>query len=140
MRFTVVNSPAVHPLLNPALFPARPSLFTNAPTRTKALIRFRDDTETNRLRSQDGLQFTTPPTEFPLIGSTEQWDLVHTGEVDTDADAGSHMIHLHLIEFQVLNRQAFDAERYLQDWHILNGHRPMTRAIVLDPAPYFTAP
>jgi len=141
MRFTVVNSPAVNPpLLNPALFPARPHLFTDAPTRTKALIRFRDNTETNRLRTQDGLQFTTPPTEFPLVGSTEQWDLVHTGEVDDDADAGAHMIHLHLIEFQVLNRQAFDAERYLQDWHILNGHRPMTRAIVLNPAPYFTAP
>jgi hypothetical protein len=50
------------------------------------------------------------------------------------------MIHLHLIEFQVLNRQAFDAERYLVDWHILNGHRPMTRQIVLDPEPYLTGP
>lgn len=137
MQFTVVESAAVSPPpLDASLFPSRANLPTDAPTRTKVLVRFRDDTDTNRLRSQDGLQFATPPTEFPLVGSTEQWDLVHTGEVDTDADAGTHMIHLHLIEFQVLNRQEFDAEAYLQQWHLINGHRPMTRPIVLDPTPF----
>lgn len=137
MRFTVVESEAVPPpALNLALFPVRAKLPTDAPTRTKAMIRFRDDTSTNRLRTLDGLQFTSPPTEFPLIGSTEQWDLVNTGEDDDDADAGAHMIHLHLIEFQVLNRQRFDREAYLPQWHLLNGHRPVTRPIVLDPTPF----
>ena len=46
------------------------------------------------------------------------------------------MIHLHLLEFQVLNRQRFDNERFLQDWFIFNGHRPMTRPIVLDTSDY----
>ncbi|KAF0219144.1 MAG: putative multicopper [Geobacteraceae bacterium] len=143
MRFTVVESEAVPPPSLAAiapLFPARAALPLDAPTRTKVMVRFRDDTDTNRLRSVDGLSFTSPPTELPLIGSTEQWDIVHTGDVDTDADAGTHMIHLHLLEYQVLNRQAFDNERYLKDWHLLNGHRPMTRPIVLDPTPYLTGP
>ena len=41
------------------------------------------------------------------------------------------MIHLHLIEFQVLNRQEFDRTAYLQEWSRLNGHRPVTRQIPL---------
>ena len=144
MRFTVVNSPSVAPPpLNPSLFPARPALPTNAPARIKTLIRFRDEAETNRQRSIDGLQFDRPTTEFPLVGSTEEWVLVHTGEEEEiepgeepDADLGTHMIHLHLIEFQVVSRQAFDRTAYLQQWNLINGHRPVTRQIPLDPAPY----
>ncbi len=144
MRFTVVNSTAVSPpALNPALFPPRPELPPNAPARIKTLIRFRDSAETNRQRSIDGLQFDRPTTEFPLVGSTEEWVLVHTGEEEEiepgeepDADLGTHMIHLHLIEFQVVSRQAFDRTAYLQQWNLLNGHRPVTRQIPLDPTPY----
>jgi len=144
MRFTVVNSTAVSPpSLSPSLFPSRPALPTNAPARIKTLIRFRDFAETNRQRSIDGLQFDRPTTEFPLVGSTEEWVLVHTGEEEEieegeepDADLGTHMIHLHLIEFQVLSRQEFDRTAYLQQWNLLNGHRPVTRQIPLDPTPF----
>ncbi|HLF26573.1 MAG TPA: carbohydrate-binding protein [Anaerolineae bacterium] len=150
MRFTVQGGTAVTPPALPAsLFPARPALVANAPARIKTLIRFRDDadTETNRQRSLDGLEFDRPTTEFPLVGSTEDWIIVHTGEEEEieegeepDADLGVHMIHLHLIEFQVLNRQPFDRTAYLQQWSFLNGHRPTTRQIPLDPTPYLTGP
>ena len=77
------------------------------------------------------------------MGSTEEWVLVHTGEEEEiepgeepDADLGTHMIHLHLIEFQVVSRQAFDRTAYLQQWNLINGHRPVTRQIPLDPTPY----
>ncbi len=144
MRFTVSNSSRVAPPPLPAsLFPPRPELPTDAPIRIKTLIRFRDEGETNRMRALDGLDFSSPPTEFPLVGATEQWDLVHTGEEEEveegeepDADLGTHMIHLHLIEFQVLNRQEFDREAYLQQWNLINGHRPVTRQIVVDPTPF----
>lgn len=137
MRFTVVDSdPVPAAELDASLFPVLPVLSPDAPHRTKVMVRFRDDTETNRLRSQDGLGFDSRPTEFPLVGSTEQWDIVHPGEADDDADAGTHQIHIHLIQFQILGRQEIDAERYLQDWHRLNGHRPVTRPIVLDPTPF----
>ena len=151
MRFTVVDSPVVTPPPLPAsLFPPRPSLPTNAPARIKTLIRFRDDadTDTNRQRSIDGLEFVRPPTEFPLVGSTEEWILVHTGEEEEaeeeegepDADLGTHLIHLHLIEFQIVSRTPFDRTAYLQQWSLLNGHRPVTRQIPLDPSPYLTGP
>jgi spore coat protein A, manganese oxidase len=144
MQFTVVDSPAVPPPDLPAsLFPNRPNLAPNAPARLKTLIRFRDRADTNRQRSIDGLEFTSPPTEFPLVGSTEEWVLVHTGEeeeiepgVEPDADFGVHQIHIHLIEFQVVSRQKFDRTAYLQQWNVLNGHRPVTRQIELDPTPY----
>ncbi len=137
MRFTVVDSaPVPPPALDPGLFPPLPELVTNAPTRTKALVRFRDArahvTKTDRKRTIDGLGLSSPITELPLIGSTEQWDLINTNEAEAEADQGFHQIHLHLLEFQVLNRQEIDVETFLQDWFLFNGHRPMTRPIVLD--------
>jgi FtsP/CotA-like multicopper oxidase with cupredoxin domain len=148
MRFTVVDSQQVTPpALDSSLFPARPNLPTNAPARIKTLIRFRDEGQTNRMRMLDGLDFTAPPTEFPLVGSTEEWVLVNTTEEEEieegeepDADLGFHQIHLHLIEFQVVSRTPFDRTAYLQQWNRLNGHRPVTRQIVLDPTPFFTGP
>lgn len=139
MRFTVVDSTAVSPpALSPTLFPARAALTPNAPRRTKVTVRFRENpvTITDRTRTIDGLGFSSPVTECQLIGSTDQWDIVNTNDPDADADAGAHAIHLHLIEFQILNRQRFDNERFLQDWFLFNGHRPMTRPIVLPTSNY----
>jgi spore coat protein A len=44
-------------------------------------------------------------TEFPQIGSTEEWEIINlTGD--------AHPIHLHLIQFQVMNREGYDAIGY----------------------------
>ncbi len=41
-------------------------------------------------------------TELPRVGSTELWEIINlTGD--------AHPIHLHLVQFQLINRQAFDA-------------------------------
>jgi spore coat protein A len=129
MRFTVQNTPAVTPpVLSASLFPPRPQLIPNAPLRIKTMHNH-IDANGNAQRSMDGLDFTIPPTEFPLVGSTEQWDILNLG-------GGAHQIHLHLIEFQLLNRQAINTAAYLQRWDLLNGHRPVTRPIVVDPAPF----
>lgn len=151
MRFTVVDSePVAPPALDPGLFPPLPLLVPDAPTRTKALVRFRDlfededtgdelgqVTKTDRTRTIDGLGLSAPVTETPLIGSTELWELVNTNEgEDDEPDFGFHNIHIHLLEFQVLNRQEIDFERYLQDWFLFNGRRPITRPIVLDTSDY----
>lgn len=149
MQFTVVPSQKVTPpFLNPNLFPRRPVLTADAPARLKTLIRFRDETvETNRARMLDGLRFTAPPTEMPLVGSTEEWVLINTTEEEEaeegeepDADLGFHQVHIHLIEFQVVSRTRFDRTAYLQQWNRLNGHRPLTRQIELDPTPFYTEP
>ena len=89
MRFTVQSGTAVPPpALNPSLFPTRAVLTANAPTRFKVLRTFSDlraddacggQSVNCNQRSLDGLEFTTPTTEYPLVGSTEEWDLIHTG-------------------------------------------------------------
>jgi len=124
MRFTVVEGPAVSPPAVPGLVP-RVALTPNAPLRIKTLHNH-IDADGDAQRSVDGLDFTAPATEFPLVGSTEEWDVVNVG-------GGPHQIHLHLIEFQLINRQAINTTAYLQRWHLLNGHRPVTRPIVVDP-------
>jgi len=48
-------------------------------------------------------------TELPRVGATELWELV-----DTTPDA--HPIHIHLIQFQVLNRQSMDIDNYTATW------------------------
>jgi len=153
MRFTVQSSTAVHPpTLSPSLFPPRAVLTANAPTRFKVLRIFddlRDSTDSCsdpalpncNQRTVDGMEFSTPATEFPLIGSTEEWDIIHTNDPNSDdQDNAFHQIHIHLLEFQVINRQPFDNNAYKKQWHILNGHMPVSRPITLDPTPYFTGP
>jgi spore coat protein A len=50
-----------------------------------------------------------PITVRPRLGSTEVWHLINTTE-------DAHPIHLHLVRFQVLDRQRFDRAAYLRDW------------------------
>jgi FtsP/CotA-like multicopper oxidase with cupredoxin domain len=48
-------------------------------------------------------------TETPREGSTEIWEVANlTGD--------AHPIHIHLIQFQVISRQPFDVNAYLNDW------------------------
>jgi spore coat protein A len=59
-----------------------------------------------------------PITEDPKAGSTEIWSFANTtGDV--------HPIHLHLVQFQVINRQPFDARAYLQTGKLVTTGRPM---------------
>ena len=48
----------------------------------------------------DGLHWSDPVTENPKAGTTEVWNLVNT-------TGDAHPIHVHLVEFQVLERQRF---------------------------------
>jgi len=52
-----------------------------------------------------GLPFEAPVTEMVRNHSTEIWSLINL----TD---GTHPIHLHLVQFQVLDRQDFDVDLY----------------------------
>jgi spore coat protein A, manganese oxidase len=44
-------------------------------------------------------------TETPQEGTTEVWEFINL-------TADAHPMHLHLVQFQLLNRQAFDLKRY----------------------------
>jgi spore coat protein A len=147
MQFTVENTAAVTPpTLSASLFPARPTLTPNAPTRTKVLRAFEDDdplATTFNKRSIDGLDFDTPPTEFALVGSTEEWDLLNVFPAPLfadDTDLNTHQIHIHLLEFQLLNRQLFDSAAYEEQWALMNGHNPITSQIVVSPTSFLQGP
>lgn len=50
-------------------------------------------------------KWTDPVTEKPRLGTTEVWLFINTM-------AFTHPIHIHLIQFEILDRRPFDLERY----------------------------
>lgn len=65
----------------------------------------------------DGQKWNAPVSELPLVGSTEDWQLVNLTK-------GAHPIHLHLIQFRLVSRQDFLVTQYTNDWLALNGQPP----------------
>jgi spore coat protein A len=53
----------------------------------------------------DAKHWHDPVTEKPELDSVELWKLMNLTE-------DSHPIHLHLVRFQILDRQLFDADGY----------------------------
>ena len=53
----------------------------------------------------DNSSFMLPITERPILGSTEIWEFINLTN-------GMHPIHLHLIQFQLYNRQKFNVKEY----------------------------
>lgn len=45
-------------------------------------------------------------TELPQVGSTEEWEIINT-------TGDAHPIHLHLVQFQLINRQDYDDVGYV---------------------------
>ncbi len=66
----------------------------------------------------DQKHWDDPITEDPKAGSTEIWSFANTtGDV--------HPMHLHLVQFQVLNRQPFDTNTYLQTGKLVFTNIPI---------------
>lgn len=55
---------------------------------------------------------TTYYSELPVEGQTEQWEIVNL-------TADAHPIHLHLVQFQLMNRQNFNVNRYNKVYNAL---------------------
>lgn len=62
----------------------------------------------------NGQRWAAPVSELPVVGSTEEWNIVN---LTMDA----HPIHLHLVQFKISCRQAFDVDAYTKDWLDLNS-------------------
>jgi spore coat protein A len=75
-------------------------------TRTLTLNEYLDPKTKMKLMLLNAARFVQPVTEKPVLDSVEIWSLVNLTE-DT------HPIHLHLVRFQLLDRQKFDADEYL---------------------------
>jgi spore coat protein A, manganese oxidase len=108
-RKVQVNAPTVHTL--PATLRPVQRLQRHAAikTRTLTLNTYNDPAKRYMmLMLLNGTYWHQPVTEKPVLGSTEIWEFVNLTE-DT------HPIHLHLVRFQVLNRQRFDVDTYLNE-------------------------
>ena len=77
-------------------------------TRTLTLDTYTDPRTHMMMMLLNGTYWHQPVTERPVLGSTEIWEFLNLTE-DT------HPIHLHLVRFQVLNRQRFDVDLYLRE-------------------------
>jgi len=108
--------------------PGRPNPF-GEPQVTRDLPLIETTDEYGRLEAiLDQRAWDDPITERPQLGTTEVWNLINATE-DT------HPIHVHLVEFEVVERQPFDADAYLAD---LGDERDPTDD-TLDPlASYYT--
>jgi len=108
LRFRVAAGPAMPAWQPPAVLrdvPRTPRASART-TRTLGIDEYQDPVH-GMLMLLNGARWRDPVTEKPVLDSTEIWELVNYTE-DT------HPIHLHLVRFQVLDRQRFDidAHRY----------------------------
>jgi FtsP/CotA-like multicopper oxidase with cupredoxin domain len=68
-------------------------------------------------------------TERPVLGTTEMWEIVNmTGD--------THPIHLHLVQFQLLNRQKINPRKYEEAFEQANPEIPSDTYVPVSPAPY----
>jgi len=138
MQFTVTSGEGFAPktlpsVLNPTLTGTWPTL----PNPTKTIIFTL--TETSGTNSSmpmylDGQTWTAPPVKV-VVGTTEDWVLVNP----TDT---VHQMHLHLVQFQIVQRQAFNVTAYMAEWTALNGKPPLDHPTINVPSldPYLIGP
>ncbi len=132
MQFTVVAGPTVPARTLPGTLNSIATLTTDRPTRFLVQNVQSDDAGRLLQAELDGQLFHTQTTELPTIGSTEDWAFINTTPL-------THNKHVHLIEFQVMKRQTFNATQYLTDWKKANGNPPFSHPTLrIDPAPYLT--
>ena len=133
MRFDVQNSPAVHPRPLPAKLITIPTLVETEGIGNPKLFTLNEhesDADEPLEVLIDGQQFHSPITEQPQVGTTEAWYFQNLTE-------DAHPVHVHLVEFQLEDRQDIDVDRFKAYWESLNGstlplHHPTIRANVED--------
>jgi spore coat protein A, manganese oxidase len=75
-------------------------------TRRLTLDNYEDPGTHMMLMLLNATYWRQPITENPVLDTTEIWEFVNLTD-DT------HPIHLHMVRFQILNRQRFDVDEYL---------------------------
>ncbi len=131
MQFKVpVNAPApVKPQKLPDKLNIIPDIIPDSPRRILTLNEVQGPNGPV-LVLLNGQKWESTVSELPRVGSTEEWVIVNL-------TMDSHPIHLHLVQFQVYNRQDFDTEAYRKKWEKINGSPPLNHpTTVLPVKPY----
>jgi spore coat protein A, manganese oxidase len=106
-QLRVATGPRARPAPLPAVLRSVARLAPSAAARTRTLTleEFHDPSARRMLMLLGGKRWHDPVTEKPELGTVEVWELLNL----TD---DAHPIHLHLVRFQVVDRQLFDADEY----------------------------
>jgi len=133
MQFTVTGTPTP-PTPLPTPWPVNiPALTPNAPAKQLTLIEVMGPLGPTEILL-DGQKWHAPATELFQVGSTVDWVVVNP-------TADTHPIHLHLVQFQLVSRQAFDVNGYMMAWMAANGMPPLNQPTINVPlAPYLKGP
>lgn len=106
MSVTGGGDPSLDPAVTPSLRTTPIERFP-APPVTRALTLNENMGEGGPLEMfVNNTMWAMAPTENIRVGDTEVWEIINL-------TADTHPMHLHLFQFQLLNRQAFDVEGYL---------------------------
>lgn len=117
MQFSVVESHSKKPQALPKILNTIPNLKTDARRRLLVLNELLSKKGKPLMLLLEGVVWGAEVTELPLVGSTEDWDFINiTGD--------THPMHLHLVQFQIISRQAFQKDKYKKDWLAINGDVP----------------
>jgi FtsP/CotA-like multicopper oxidase with cupredoxin domain len=120
MQFRVVPLAAPDDSQLPTALRPIPQLGGAEITRTLTLYEALDANQNSLGVFLDGKRWghdSSDVTELPRAYSTEIWEIVNT----TD---DAHPIHIHLIDFLILNRQNFDADGYRAAYEAMNPGLP----------------
>lgn len=111
MQFTVGSSPGL-PGVIPETLRATPILpMTPVRVRNVSLVEIMDPKTGVPLTALlNNLIWETQQIEKPVVDTVEQWNIINT-------TGDTHPIHLHLVMFQVLGRQKFHVEEYLESFY-----------------------
>lgn len=84
----------------------------------------------------DGQKWMNQVSEKPVEGSTEDWVIINP-------TADTHPIHLHLVQFQLVSRQAFQVKKFQTCWTATQGVAGgvlmmplMNPTVPVDPTPF----
>ena len=119
MQFEVQDTPAVHPKPLPATLITIPTLVETEGIGNPKLFTLNEqesDTGDPIAVLIDGRHFDEDVTEIPRVGTTEAWYFQNLTE-------DAHPIHIHLVEFQLEDRQTIDRDRFKAYWEKLNVNK-----------------
>jgi spore coat protein A len=127
LQFSVIDEVGFSPKqlpsnLNPTLAGDFPSLPTPSKERMLTLTQVTGPNGPLEILL-DGQKWASPITENPEVGTTEDWVIVNPTQ-------DAHPIHVHLIQFQIVKRQAFNATAYMTEWTTLNGQPPLNHTTI----------
>ncbi|AIG26579.1 multicopper oxidase domain-containing protein [Brevibacillus laterosporus] len=115
MQFTVIKKKVLSPKKLPSILQKIPKL---KPTKTRTLTLYELEGPNRPLQvTLDGQLWQNLVSELPQAGTTEDWQIVNLTN-DT------HPIHIHLVQFLLVNRQKLRTADYLVDWEKRNKATP----------------